>query len=81
MQIGISRWHHSLQKSPCFTKCIFIYLNTWCYIELDTRHSAYILHTLQVPDVGDAVHSPQLPGDRRHVCLLLHCQCGVQRTV
>lgn len=43
--------------------------------------SPRILHALQVPDVGDAVHSPQLSGDRRHVCLLLHRQCGVQRTV
>lgn len=56
-----------------------LYMNVWCHMELYPGLSAYI--ALQVPDVGDAVHSPQLSGDRRHVCLLLHRQCGVQRTV
>lgn len=84
LAILCTNWNESLipllTKKPMFYQTyLYIWMcgAIWNYI-LD---SPRILHALQVPNVGDAVHSPQLSGDRRHVCLLLHRQCGVQRTV
>lgn len=84
LAILCTNWNESLipllTKKPMFYQTyLYIWMcgAIWNYI-LD---SLRILHALQVPNVGDAVHSPQLSGDRRHVCLLLHRQCGVQRTV